>query len=82
LDARNDFSAEPGPTRFERWVGDGGWLVDLLLPSTDAVVAVQAVIVTVIFGLLFRPARRAGLTQFWLGSAVFTAGLFMLRAAH
>lgn len=75
-------SAELEPTRFERWVGDGGWLVDLLLPSTDAVVAGQAVLVTAVFGFLLRPARRAGLTQLWLGGAVFTAGLFMLRAAH
>jgi hypothetical protein len=82
LDARIDLSADLEPTRFERWVGEGGWLVDLLLPSTDAGVAGQAVAVTVIFGLLLRPARRSGLTQLWLGSAVFTAGLFMLRAAH
>ena len=35
----------PQPTKLERWVGEGGWFVDLLLPSTDAGVAVQAVIV-------------------------------------
>ncbi len=72
----------PEPTRLERWVGEGGWFVDLLLPSTDAGVAVQAVILSVVFGLLFLPARRLGILQLWAGVAVFTAGLFVLRGAH
>lgn len=72
----------PEPTRLERWVGEGGWLVDLLLPSTDAGVAVQAVILSVVFGLLLLPARRLGIVQLWAGGAVFTAGLFVLRGAH
>lgn len=72
----------PEPTRVERWVGEGGWLVDLLLPSTDAGVAVQAVILSGVFGLLFLPARRLGLLQLWVGIVVFTAGLFVLRGAH
>ena len=72
----------PEPTPLERWVGEGGWLVDLLLPSTDAGVAVQAVVLAVVFGLLVRPARRLGLLQLWAGVVVFTAGLFVLRGAH
>lgn len=72
----------PQPTRLERWVGEGGWFVDLLLPSTDAGVLGQAVVVSILFALLILPARRARLMQLWVGGAVFTAGLFMLRAAH
>lgn len=72
----------PEPTKLERWVGEGGWFVDLLLPSTDAGVAVQAVILAVVFALLFLPARRLGIVQLWAGTAVFTAGLFVLRGAH
>lgn len=72
----------PQPTKLERWVGEGGWFVDLLLPSTDTGVAVQAVIVTAVFALLFRPARRLGVVQLWAGIALFTAGLFVLRGAH
>ncbi len=70
------------PTRLERWVGEGGWFVELLLPRTDAGVLGQAVVVSILGALLFRPARRAGLMQLWVGGAVFTAGLFVLRAAH
>ena len=72
----------PEPTRLERWVGEGGWLVDLLLPSTDAGVAAQAAVLTAVFALLFLPARRLGVAQLWVGAAVFTAGLFVLRGAH
>lgn len=72
----------PQPTDLERWVGEGGWLVELLLPRTDAGVLFQATVLSVIFALLLRPARRAELFQLWLGGAVFTTGLFMLRAVH
>ena len=72
----------PQPTELERWVGEGGWLVDLLLPSTDGGVLFQAVVVLVVFALLFRPARRAALLQLWVGSFAFIAGLFVLRASH
>jgi hypothetical protein len=72
----------PQPTELERWVGEGGWLVELLLPRTDAGVAVQAVVLSAVFALLLRPARRVGLLQLWAGVAVFTAGLFVLRGAH
>lgn len=74
--------ALPQPTGVERWVGEGGWLVELLLPRTDAGVLFQAALLTVVFALLLRPARHADLFQLWLGGAVFTTGLFMLRAAH
>ena len=74
--------AQPQPTGLERWVGEGGWLVELLLPRTDAGVLLQASVLAVVFALLLRPARRAELFQLWLGGAVFTTGLFVLRAAH
>lgn len=70
------------PTPLERRIGDGGWLVELLLPRTDAGVAVQVAVLAVVFALLLLPARRLGLTQLWAGAAVFTAGLLVLRAAH
>jgi hypothetical protein len=73
---------QPEPTQLERWVGEGGWLVDLLLPRTDAGVLAQAVVAGAVLALLLVPARRAGVVQLWLGTAVFTAGLFMMRAAH
>lgn len=72
----------PQPTQLERWVSEGGWWVDLLLPRTDAGVAAQAVVLSVVFALLFRRARRSGLLQLWAGGLVFTAGLFVLRGAH
>lgn len=72
----------PQPTDLERWVGEGGWFVDLILPSTDAGVLVQAVVVLVVFALLLVPARRLQLVQVWAGGLVFTAGLFVLRASH
>lgn len=72
----------PQPTKLERWVGEGGWFVDLLLPSTDAGVLGQAIVMSIVFGLLIRPARRVELMQLWVGGAVFTGGLFVLRAAH
>ncbi len=55
----------PQPLTLERWVGEGGWLVDLLLPSTDPGVAGQALIVMVMCALPFRPARRLGIVQPW-----------------
>lgn len=72
----------PVPTRLERWVSDGGWLVDLLLPSTDTGVLVQAIVLTALFGLLARRMHRLGLLQLWGGMFVFVAGLFVLRASH
>ncbi len=72
----------PEPTRLERWVGEGGWLVEVLLPRTDAGVLAQGVVVLVLLAALWPPARRAGLLQLWWGGAAFTAGLFALRASH
>ena len=72
----------PEPTELERLVGEGGWLVELLLPRTDAGVLVQAVVVAAVFALLYRPARRAALLQLWAGSLAFVLGLFVLRASH
>lgn len=72
----------PVPTELERRVSEGGWLVELLLPRTDAGVAVQAVVLLVVFALLARPARRLGLLQLWAGVLMLTAGLFVLRGAH
>lgn len=74
--------ALPEPTDLERWVGEGGWLVELLLPRTDAGVLAQGLALAVVFALLLRPARRAAVLQLWVGGVVFTAGLFALRAAH
>lgn len=74
--------ALPVPTRAERWVSEGGWLVDLLLPSTDRGVAQQAVVVGVVFLALLPRARRADLTQLWTGSLIFTSSLFVLRSLH
>ena len=70
------------PTDLERRVAEGGWLVELLLPRTDAGVAVQAVVLAVVFLLLLRPARRSGLLQLWAGVLALTAGLFVLRGSH
>lgn len=63
-------------------MSEGGWLVELLLPRTDAGVLAQAAAVAVHFALAWRPARRAEVLQLWSGAAVFTAGLFMLCAVH
>lgn len=72
----------PQPTDAERWVSEGGWLVEVLLPRTDGGVLAQAVAAALAFLLLLRPARRAALLQLWTGGAVFTAGLFVLRGVH
>jgi hypothetical protein len=66
----------------EQWVSEGGWLVELLLPRTDAGVLAQAVIVLAVLGVLLRPALRARVFVLWVGSAMFLAGLFALRASH
>lgn len=36
VDERGDVRELPQPTRLERWVGEDGWLVELLLPRADA----------------------------------------------
>lgn len=72
----------PQPSELERRISEGGWLVELLLPRTDAGVAAQAVLVAVVAVALLRPALRLQLLPLWAGAVVFTAGLFALRAAH
>ncbi len=66
----------------EQWVSEGGWLVELLLPRTDAGVLAQALVVLAVLAVLLRPALRARVFVLWLGSAMFIAGLFALRASH
>lgn len=63
-------------------IDQSGSFLDLLLPSTDAGVAVQAIVLTAVFTLLLVPARRLGIVQLWAGTALVTAGLFVLRSAH
>lgn len=71
----------PQPTKLERWVGEGGWFVDLLLPSTAAGVLGQAIVMSIVFGA--DPARPPPRADAAVGGwSVFTAGLFVLRAAH
>ncbi len=58
-------------------------LRDLLLPRTDAVVLLQAVIVTLLVGAgAWRVRHDRDLRRLVLGLGVFIAGLFMLRAMH
>lgn len=73
---------QPVPSPLEERIGEGGWLVELLLPRTDAGVAAQAVVVLLAFAALLVPARRVGLLQLWGGTLVLVGGLFVLRAAH
>jgi hypothetical protein len=55
---------------------------DLLLPTTDAGVVAQADLALVVLVILFVLARRArDLRLLVVGTAVFTAGTFLLRAA-
>jgi hypothetical protein len=71
------------PTRIERWVSEGGWLVELLLPRTDAGVLAQLIGVLFVSGLLlWRVRRRPELRFFVAACAFFTLSLFALRAAH
>ncbi len=56
---------------------------DLLLPRTDTVVIVQAVIVALVFaGLLVWVRRRSEWRLVVIGAAMLTAGFLLLRAAH
>lgn len=66
----------------EQWVSRGGWLVDLIEPSTDRLVISQVVIVALLLAALALPARRRHLFGLWAGSSAFVLGLFVLRASH
>jgi hypothetical protein len=57
--------------------------MDVLLPRTDAGVAVQAAVALVILtGAFFAVRRNRELRQFVTGLAVMTLALFGLRALH
>jgi hypothetical protein len=64
------------------WVSRGGWLVDIIEPSTDRLVITQAIVVAMVFAAVARAAWRRRLLGLWAGTAMFTAGLFVLRASH
>jgi hypothetical protein len=71
------------PTRAEEWLSEGGWLVELLLPRTDAGVAFQLIIVLTVSGLLLWRVWGNKDLRFFLGACTFfLLGLFALRAAH
>jgi hypothetical protein len=71
------------PTRAEEWVSEGGWLVELLLPRTDAGVLFQLVFVLVVSGALLWWVRHHRDARFFVGALTFfVLGLFALRAAH
>lgn len=71
------------PSRTAEWISEGGWLVELLLPRTDAGVAAQLVVVVAVSALLvWRVRRHPDLRFFVLSCSFFVLGLFMLRALH
>jgi hypothetical protein len=58
-------------------------MVELLLPRTDAGVAVQGLVAIVIFAVaLVAVRRRPDLRQFVIGLATMTAAIFALRTIH
>lgn len=58
-------------------------MIDLLLPRTDAGVALQVVVATVLFTSAAVAVRRhRELLVFVLGLATMTAAWFALRAVH
>lgn len=66
----------------EQWMSRGGWLVDIIEPSTDRLVITQVAIVALLLTALALPARRRHLLGLWAGSSAFVMGLFVLRASH
>lgn len=71
------------PSRTEEWISEGGWLVEILLPRTDAGVMVQLIVVLAASALLvWRVRRHSELRFFVVSCSVFVLGLFMLRALH
>lgn len=60
-----------------------GLVHDILLPRTDAGVAVQVAIVLVVFAVsLWRTRADRDLRLFTVGVGTFVLGLMMMRAAH
>jgi hypothetical protein len=58
-------------------------VIDLLLPSTDAGVFVQLVVVTLVFAVLMWATRRSReMRIFVAGGWIMTYGLMALRAVH
>lgn len=58
-------------------------LTDQLMPKTDTVVVVQAVVVLVLVAVgVWRTWRMPDIRLFVLGVGVFVLGLMALRAAH
>lgn len=73
----------PTPTRAEQWVSEGGLLVEILLPRTDAGVLTQLIIVLTISGLLLWRVRHDRDLRFFVAAiSFFVLSLFVLRAAH
>lgn len=71
------------PSRTEEWISEGGWLVEVLLPRTDAGVVAQLVVVLAVSALLvWRVRRHPDLRFFVLSLSFFVLGLFVLRAMH
>lgn len=73
----------PTPTRAEQWVEEGGWLVEILLPRTDAGVLTQLIVVLSVSGLLLWWLRHDRDLRFLVAAvAFFVLSLFGLRALH
>lgn len=67
----------------EAWVERGGWLVEILLPRTDAGVAAQLAAVGLLGGLLLWITRRRPDVRFAVAPAlVLVLLLFGVRALH
>lgn len=67
----------------EGWVERGGWLVEVLLPRTDAGVAVQLGALGIVGGLLLWGTRRRPDIRFVVVPAlVLVLLLFGVRAVH
>jgi hypothetical protein len=62
---------------------DRSWVIELLLPRTDAGVAVQVVITLALAtGVIWRVRRDSVLRFFFASLTFFVLGLFVLRGAH
>lgn len=67
----------------EQWVEGGGWLVEVLLPRTDAGVAAQLAFVVVTGSVAWWAVRKHRDARFLVGAVVFfVLSLFALRTLH